>query len=101
MTRPKSADPRTPVTIRLPMSVIEAYQAGGRGWRDRMEAALVGAVNGAVGAPVARPEPDHVTLPAKQAAPRRSPPLGGFDLNKVPKAKRIISWGTKGPIYEE
>ena len=38
--RPKADDPRLPVTLRVPQSLLEAYQAGGGDWRAAMVAVL-------------------------------------------------------------
>lgn len=40
MTRPKSEDPKLPITLRLATSALARWQAGGEDWRQRMEAAL-------------------------------------------------------------
>ena len=38
--RPPSATPKVSTTIRLSPDVIEHFQAGGRGWQTRIDAAL-------------------------------------------------------------
>ena len=38
--RPKAADPKTVVTLRLRASVLAAYEAQGSDWRARMEKVL-------------------------------------------------------------
>lgn len=38
--RPKSANPKQSVTLRLDPDVIEAYKQGGRGWQTRINKAL-------------------------------------------------------------
>jgi len=38
--RPKADDPRLPVTLRVPRSLLDAYQAGGGDWRAAMVAVL-------------------------------------------------------------
>ena len=40
MPRPKSSDPKQPVTLRLPASVLARYEAMGDGWRIKAEAVL-------------------------------------------------------------
>ena len=42
--RPKSADTKVPVTLRLDREVVEAFRAKGPGWQTRMNAALREAV---------------------------------------------------------
>ena len=42
--RPKSADPKKIVTLRLRTSLFEAYQAQGADWRARMEQVLADAL---------------------------------------------------------
>lgn len=42
--RPKKADAKQVVTLRLNPSLLAAYQAQGEGWRGRMEAVLTEAV---------------------------------------------------------
>lgn len=48
MTRPKSEDPKLPITLRLATSVLAQWQAGGEDWRQRMEATLAAAVGDSV-----------------------------------------------------
>jgi uncharacterized protein (DUF4415 family) len=38
--RPKAAETKVPVTLRLDRDVVEAFKAGGSGWQTRMNAAL-------------------------------------------------------------
>jgi uncharacterized protein (DUF4415 family) len=40
MARPKSDDPKVPVPLRLPASVLARYEALGAGWRAVAEAVL-------------------------------------------------------------
>ena len=38
--RPKSANPKTPLKLRIDPDVVEAYKAQGEGWQTRMNDAL-------------------------------------------------------------
>jgi len=38
--RPKSANPKQPVNLRLDPDVVAHFRAGGRGWQSRINAAL-------------------------------------------------------------
>lgn len=38
--RPRVADPKVPVTIRLDREVVEAFKATGKGWQTKMNATL-------------------------------------------------------------
>lgn len=40
MPMPKSGDPKVSISIRVRRSLLEAYQAKGDDWRERMHAAL-------------------------------------------------------------
>jgi uncharacterized protein (DUF4415 family) len=42
--RPRAADPKTVVTLRLRASVLAAYEAQGSDWRARMKAILTDAL---------------------------------------------------------
>jgi uncharacterized protein (DUF4415 family) len=45
MGRPKSANPKTQVTLRLDADLIAKFKAGGPGWQTRINAALWTASN--------------------------------------------------------
>jgi uncharacterized protein (DUF4415 family) len=42
--RPRASDPKTVVTLRLPASVLAAYEGQGPNWRARMEKILTDAL---------------------------------------------------------
>lgn len=70
MARPKSADPKVAVTLRVPQSVLSAYQAKGNDWRETMVVAL----SGDIGIPMSgAPSPAKVPAPARPAAPAPEP----------------------------
>jgi hypothetical protein len=113
MTRPKSEDPKLPVTLRLPTSVLARWQAGGDDWRPRMEAALCEAEAGAPMSPkevlahaqrIAGVDPVILittgypkdTVPAvsvHHADPRTAPKL---DTSMVP----VVDLSQKRPAYQ-
>ena len=43
--RPRLANPKLQVTLRLDRDVVEAFKAGGAGWQSRMNDALKAAAN--------------------------------------------------------
>lgn len=42
--RPRLANPKVPVTLRVDADVLERFKAGGKGWQSRMNEALKKAV---------------------------------------------------------
>ena len=69
MPRPKSDDPKTAVTLRLPASVVARWKAGGDDWRVRMEAALRDRPAPAVVAPVKAEQPKPAPKVVKTVEP--------------------------------